>query len=311
MNRIYHLNELELSETRFKNYHKHHLIIKRLGIDYQPKEDERTILILSEGVGNLLRSIQLIPFDYIVLVDPNFNNYKCIEIEGKKIIKIGLPHLILIQIIQSLGIIIDAVFLSMEDFKKVDLILEMLYPIMSDEFLISSRIDDNEYLLNYYEGKLENLPFVFTYPIEQEEYEHLFLYGLAVKQTQQTQYVWSGKTIHLVHGSFWSQIDNDIQVVFTQFPDLTSEYQLSLYQFDLFSVNGKYKSADNETYNLKKIDSLNAMISKCGYESVAFTLHPNVWEQVERIIKSNNSVKVIYVYGFFNNPNDQIPTFLK
>lgn len=312
MNRIYPVNEIELSETRFKHYHEFHIIIKRLRIDFHPKNNERTILILSEGVGDLLRSIQLIPFDYILIVDPNYNDYKCIVIEGKKVIKIGLPHLILIQIIQSIGVRIDAVFLPMYNCEKVDFFLEMLYPIMSDEFiLISNRTSDNEYLLNYYEGILENLPYVFTYPIEIEEYEHLYFFGLAIKQTQQTQYIRFGTTIHLVYGSLWSHIDSDIEVVFTQFPDSLSEYQLSLYENDLFSIDGKYKSADNEIFNLKKNDALEAMVAKCGFESVGFTLFPRVWEQVERIIKSENAVRDIYVFGFFYNPNDQIPAFIR
>lgn len=310
MNRFYDLDESDMSETRKKF---HNFQIKRLRIDFHPKEDERTLLILSEGMGKVLRSIELIPYSYILIVDPNFNKYKCIEIEGKKVIKIGLQHLILIQIIQSIGIKIDALFLPIIDCKKVDFLLNMVFSLIKDDFiLISNRTIDNDYLLKYYEGKLENLPFEFTYKIEQDEYEHLFFYSLAIKQTEQTQYIRSGKIVNLVHGSFWEKIDSDIEVVFTKFPDLyLTEYLLSLYENDLFSIEGKYKSADNETYNLKKIDSLDAMISICGYESVAFTLHPNVWEKVERIIQSENAVRDIYVYGFFDDPNKQIPIHFK
>lgn len=313
MNRVYSWKGIDLSSTRkFYNFHQHHLFIKKLKTDVLPQNKERTILILAEYFEPYPSIIDLIPFKTILVLDVHFDGYHTLDIEDKKVIQIGLHQLILIQILQTMGIKIDAIFLPIINCAEADFLLEMIFPIISDEFFfITNRTSDNEYLLNYYEGKLANLPFDFAYKIEQDEFDHLYFYSLISKQAVTTILKMNGKKINVVHGSFWEKIDSDIEVVFTQFPDDWSEYIISLYENDIFSTDGKYKSSDNEVFNLKYIDAIDAMISKCGYESVGFTINPHVWNLVERIIKSENAVKEIFVYGFFNNPNKHIPTFIK
>lgn len=315
MNRVYSWKGIDLSSTRkkFYNFHQHHLFIKKLQIDVLPQNKELTILIIAENFGEPHPSIiALIPFKNILIVNPNFDGYHTLDIDGKKVIQIGLHQLILIQILQTMGIKIDALFLPIVNCAEVDFLLEMIFPIISDEFvLITDRTSDNEYLLNYYEGKIANLPFDFAYRFEQDEFEHLYFYSLVSKQSETTILKIKGKKIIVAHGSVWEKIDSDIEVVFTQFPDDWSEYIISLYENDIFSTDGKYKSADNEFFNLKSIESLDAMVTKCGYESVGFTLNPHVWEQVDRIVNSENAVREIFVYGFFNDPNKQIPAFIR
>lgn len=298
INRIYTWKESDLSDTqkKFLNFHFHHIYIKHLKRDFFPLENEKILLILTEGFGEIFtQSIELFPpFDYIFIVDPKFDNYNCAITNGKKVFQIPLEPVIFLQIAQGEKLKIDSLFLSNKNDSLFDFLLEMCYPLMKEEFVITNSEKGNQQQKNAFE--------VF-HKIKKTDFMQFDFYMFMCKTNESKSYNINGKKITIIHGSFFSDIDNLLEAVFSTFDDEWSEYLIRLYEDDIYDLNGVYVSADEKVYDLKIMDQLNELINRCEYKIVGFTLNPRIYEQTFEILMSDNQIREIYIYGFLEKGN--------
>lgn len=306
MNRVYTWKESDLSETKkkFLNFHFHGEFCKKLNVDLIPQGKERTILIIADGFGKIHKeTIELIPFNYVLIVDPEMNLYNCSIIDEKKVLQIPLEPIIFFQIAQVMGIKIDSLFLSNVDDTVFDFLLEMCYPLMKEknEFvLITNSEKGNQSTLNTFEDKIKTLPFDVFHKIEQKEFKQFDMFMFMSKQSESNSFKINGKTATIIRRCFYNDIDTSLEVHFTTFADEWNDYILRLYQQDIYDLNGVYISAENKVYDLKKMDDLHALIKRCEFRVIGITLNPRIYEQIFKIIMSENFVQEIYIYGFFD-----------
>lgn len=310
MNRVFTFIESDLSETRkkFLNFHFHGEFCKKLKVDFIPQGKERTILILAEKFGKVHNeTIDLIPFDYILIVDPEKDNYTCSIINGKKVIHIPLEPIIFLQIAQGMGVKIDSLFLSNVDDNLFDFLLEMCFPLFNEEFvLITNSKRDNKEHPKSFEDKIKTLPFEVVHKIEKSNYKQFDFFMFMTKTNESKSYTINGKLVTITNMSFWNHIDTSLEVHFTTFNEEWSEYLIRLYESDIYDLNGVYTdlngvcSADEKIYNLKIMDDFIALINQCEFRVIGITINPRIYEQIFKIIMSENQVQEIYIYGFFD-----------
>lgn len=304
MKRVYSWKKSDLSQTqkKFLNFHFHGEFCKKLKVDFIPQEHERTILIIAENFGKIHKeTIELIPFNNILIVDPEMDKYNYSIIEGKRVLQIPLEPVIFLQIAQGEKLKIDSLFISNEDATLFDFLLEMCYPLMKkNEF---SLIQQHPF---QFENKIKTLPFEIVHKIEQEEFKQFDMFMFMCKTNESKSYTINGKLVTIVYGgSYWDDIDASLEVQFTSFRDEWSEYLIRLYETDIYDLNGVYTdlngvcSADNKVYDLRKMDDLNDLIYQCEFRVIGISLNPRIYEQVFQILMSENQVQEIYIYGFF------------
>lgn len=306
INRIYKWDESDLSPTqkKFLDFHQHHIYCKHLK-DFKPQEHERTILILADNFGKVHKgTIELIPFNYILIVDPEMDLYNCSIIDGKKVFQFPLEPVIFLQIAQGEKIKIDSLFLSNKNESLFDFLLEMCYPLMNkNEFtFITDASPEYQSTKTPFENRIKTLPYEVFHQIKQKEFKQFDLFCFMTKTNVSKSYTINGKTITTIHNTYWSDIDCKLDAVFTPL-DEWIDYILRLYQQDIYDFNGVYKSADNKVYDLKKMEHLNKLINRCEYKIVGFTLNPRIKEQVFQIMMSENFVQEIFIYGFLEEGN--------
>lgn len=308
IDRVYAFIESDLSETKkkFLNFHFHGEFWIKLKVDFTPMERDRTILILTERFGKVHKeTIELIPFNFILIVDPFFDNYTCSIIDGKKVLQIPLEPVIFLQIAQGEKLKIDSLFLSNKNDALFDFLFEMCYPLMKvNEFvLITNSERGNQSTPNNFEDRIKTLPFEVFHKIEQTEYKQFDMFMFMTKTKDSKSYTINGKVITVSHMSFWNHIDTSLEVHFTTFSDEWVYLLIRLYEDDIFDLDGTYISADETVYDLKKMDDLNDLINQCEFKKIGISLNPRIYEQIFRIIMSDNQVQEIYIYGFLEEGN--------
>lgn len=310
MNRVYSFIESDLSSTqkKFLNFHQHHVYIKHLKVDFIPQEHERTILIIADNFGKIHKeTIDHIPFDYILIIDPFFDKYTCSIIDGKKVFQIPLEPVIFLQIVQGEKLKIDSLFLSKKNDSLFDFLLEMCYPLMKEKngFVIISDASssENQSSPTQFENKIKTLPFEIVHKIEQKDFKQFDMFMFMIKTNETETYKINGKLVTVSHMSFWNHIDTLLEVHFTTFSDEWVYLLINLYEDDIFNLDGVYVSEDQKVYNLTKMEDLNELIKKCEFRVIGITLNPRIYEQIFQILMSENSVQEVYIYGFFDEGN--------
>lgn len=305
-------------------------IIKNLKIDFMFDDDFKTYLYLAAGHEKLER-FSVLPFNNIICVDYQIENYRCIQVaDNKKIYAIPTDAItalyILRQVIGVKRIDVLEEFNSGENLGfgsgyslSSQLVLSTGLPIFNSSQLIvitsknyqkkncNYQVVKNFYKLGFNsktELKADKViqlglhidnELHTLYPHSSSSLEFYLLQNL--DKPIEKVFDYQGKSIHLIHGNLFDRIDEfDISFLifrsYYQYTHFHNNYQ------NVMDVRASYRF-DDEVLDFNSDSDLSKAIDKMGCKKVAFIPQNNPdkdWVSLIDKLVSNSTLTDIYFY---------------